>query len=128
MYADDTTLFCSIDKLNRNDRNIVAEHLDKVSTWMKSNKLVLNYKKTKYMYMLFHKHNKVVPNLELKINDSSIDQVSTFNFLGLHINSQLTWQTHIDEISKKISHVIGLIYKLQYILPQKHNFYNYTTH
>ena len=118
MYADDTTLFCSIDKLNRNDRNIVInEHLDKVSTWMKSNKLVLNSKKTKYM--LFHKHNKIVPTLELKINDNSIDQVSTFNFLGLHINSQLTWQTHIDEISKKISRVIGLIYKLQYILPQK---------
>ena len=55
---------------------------------MKSNKLVLNSKKTKYM--LFHKHNKIVPTLELKINDSSIDQVSTFNFLGLHINSQLT--------------------------------------
>ena len=69
--------------------------------------------------MLFHKHNKIVPTLELKINDNSIDQVSTFNFLGLHINSQLTWQTHIDEISKKISRVIGLIYKLQYILPQK---------
>ena len=88
MYADDTTLFCSIDKLNRNDKYIVInEHLDKVSTWMKSNKLVLNSKKTKYM--LFHKHNKVVPTFELKINDSSIDQVSTFNFLGLHINSQL---------------------------------------
>ena len=69
--------------------------------------------------MLFHKHYKIVPTLELKINDSSIDQVSTFNFLGLHINSQLTWQTHIDENSKKISRVIGLIYKLQYILPQK---------
>ena len=116
-YADDTTLFCSIDKLNRNDRNIVInEQLDKVSTWMKSNTIVLNSKKTKHM--LFHKHNKVVPTLELKINDSSIDQVSTFNFLGLHINSQLTWQTHIDEIFKKISRVIGLIYKLQYILPR----------
>ena len=68
-----------------------------------------------------------VPTLELKINDSSIDQVSTFNFLGLHINSQLTWQTHMDEISKKISRVIGLIYKLQYILTQKY-FYHYTTH
>ena len=69
MYADDTTLFCSIDKLNRNDRDIVInEHLDKVSTWMKSNKLVLNSKKTKYM--LFHKHNKIVPTSELKINDS----------------------------------------------------------
>ena len=69
--------------------------------------------------MIFHEDNKVMPTLELKNNDSSIDQVSTFNFLGLYINSQLTWQTHIDEISKKISSVIGLIYKLQYILPQK---------
>ena len=56
---------------------------------MKSNTLDLNSKKTKYI--LFHKHNKVVPTLELKINDSSINQVSTFNLLGLHINSQLTW-------------------------------------
>ena len=89
MYADDTTLFCFIDKLNRIDRNIVInEHLDKVSTWVKSNKLVLNFKKTKYM--LFHKHNKVVPTLEIKINNNSIDQVSTFNFFGFHINSQLT--------------------------------------
>ena len=58
-----------------------------------------------------------------KINDNSIDQVSTFNFLGLHINSQPTLQTLIDEISKKIDYplvsCLGLIYKLQYILPQK---------
>ena len=90
MYADDTTPFCSIVKLNRNDKNtFINKHLGKVSTWMKSNKLVLYSKKTKYM--LFHKHNKLVPTLDLKINDSSIDQVSTFNFLGLHRNSQLTW-------------------------------------
>ena len=69
--------------------------------------------------MLFHKHNKAVPTLEFKINDSSIDRVSTFSFHGLHINSQLTWQTHIDEISRKIFRVIGLIYKLQYKLPKK---------
>ena len=117
MYADDTTLYCSIDKLNSNNRNdIINEHLNKVGEWMKSNKLVLNSRKTKYM--LFHKHNKVVPNLDLNINGSTIDQVSTFKFLGLHINSQLTWQTHINEISKRISRVIGLLYKMQNILPK----------
>ena len=44
--------------------------------------------------------------------------VSTFKFLGLHINSQLTWQTHINEISKRISRVIGLLYKMQNIPPK----------
>ena len=68
--------------------------------------------------MLFHKHNKIVPNLNLNINGSTIDQVSTFMFLGLHINSQLTWQPHINEISKSTSRVIGLLYKMQHILPK----------
>ena len=86
MYADDTTLYCSIDNLNSNNRNdIINEHLDKFGTWMKSNTLVLNSRKTKYM--LFHKYNKVVPTLDLNINGSTIDQVSTFKFLDLHINS-----------------------------------------
>ena len=126
MYADDTTLYCSIDKLNSNNRNdIINEHLNKVGAWMKSNKLVLNSGKTKYM--LFHKHNKVVPNLDLNINGSTIDQVSTFKFLGLHINSQLTWQTHINEISKRISRVIGLLYKMQNILPKIFLFSLYNT-
>ena len=69
--------------------------------------------------MPFHKHNKTVPNLKLSINGRKIDQVTRFNFLGLHLNSQLTWHTHIDEISKKISRVTGIIYKMQNILPSK---------
>ena len=84
---------------------------------MNSNKLVLNSKKTKYM--IFHKHNKAVPNLKLSINGRTIDQGTRFNFLGLHLNSQLTWHTHIEEISKKISRVTGIIYKMQNILPSK---------
>ena len=101
MYAHDTTLYCFIDKLATNSiNNVINEHLDKVNVWMNSNKLVLNSKKTKYM--LFHKHNKTVPNLKLSINGRTIDQVTRFNFLGLHLNSQLTWHTHIEEIKKKI--------------------------
>ena len=84
---------------------------------MNSNKLVLNSKKPKYM--LFHKHNKTLPNLKLSINGRTIDQVTKFNFLGLHLNSQLTWHTQIAEISKKISRVTGIIYKMQNILPAK---------
>ena len=45
MYADDTTLYCSIDKLaTHNINNVINEHLDKVNVWMNSNKLVLNAK------------------------------------------------------------------------------------
>ena len=80
------SLFHHVSNLNSNNRNnIINEHSNKVGALMKSNKLVLNSRKTKYM--LFHKHNKVVPNLGLNINGSAIDHVSTFKFLGLHVNS-----------------------------------------
>ena len=121
MYADDTTLYCSIDKLaTHNINNVINEHLDKVNVWMNSNKLVLNSKKTKYM--LFHKHNKTLPNLKLSINGRTIDLVTRFNFLGLHLNSQLTWHTHIEEISKQKFRVTGIIYKMQNIQPCKNSF------
>ena len=53
MYADDTTLYCSIDKLATNNiNNVINEHLDKVNVWMNSNKLVLNSKKQNTCYFI----------------------------------------------------------------------------
>ena len=50
MYADDTTLYCNINR-DISDQDINAE-LKKVSDWLCSNKLSLNVKKTKCM--VFH--------------------------------------------------------------------------
>ena len=74
--------------------------------------------------MLFHKHYKTLPNLKLSSNGRTIDYVTRFHFLGLHLNSQLTWYTHIEEISKKNSRVTGIFYKMQNILPSNILLYN----
>ena len=117
MYADDTTLFCSLDSINLENRErIINNELQNVSNWLVSNKLTLNVNKTKYM--MFYKHPKVVAPLNIKINNNTISRVNTFNFLGLHLNSNLSWNTHITMISKKITRVTGLLYKLKYIFPK----------
>ena len=55
--------------------------------------------------MQFHKAPKHVPHLHLQISNNEISRVDTFNFLGLQINENLKWNTHIDHISqKKFSH------------------------
>ena len=56
--------------------------------------------------MPFHKSPKHVPHLHLQINNNEISRVDTFNFLGLQINENLEWNTHIDHISQKISRII----------------------
>ena len=48
-------------------------------------------------------------NLTLEIDQVVIDRVDYFNFLGLTIDSQMTWTNHTDNISNKCLRVIGTI-------------------
>ena len=68
--------------------------------------------------MLFHKQNKIINKLNLKIINNIINETEKFNFLGLHINSRLTWDSHIEEVSTKIIRITGIIKKLQLIFPK----------
>ena len=52
----------------------------------------------------------------LKINNTLIEKVSSFNYLGVTLNELLTWNTHIDKISSKISKYNGLLNKLKHYL------------
>ena len=76
----------------------------------------MNVAKTKYM--IFSKRNKNINPIYLNINNNVIEHVHQFNFLELHLNSRLIWNTHIEEISKKFSRTIGVLKKLQ-LTPQK---------
>ena len=59
--------------------------------------------------MLFHKQNKIINKLNLRIN--IINETDKFIFLGVHINSRLTWDSHIKEVSTKIIRTTGIIKK-----------------
>ncbi len=84
-----------------------------ISDWLKLNKLSLNVKKCKYI--VFHKPKKKInPNND----DTIIERVQEFNFLGLILNENLNWKNHINKISNKISSSIGILNKQKYFLPQ----------
>ena len=68
--------------------------------------------------MLFHKQNKIINKLNLRISNKIINETDKFNFLGLHINSRLTWDPHIKEVSTKIIRTAGIIKKLQLTFPK----------
>ena len=113
MYVDDTTLFCNFDNI-RNE-NTVNNEINNIYKWLCSNKLSLNVSKTKYM--CFHTSNRTVIYPNLKINNSTIDRVTDFKFLGLIISSNLKWNKDIDHVSIKVSKVIGIMFRLKCILP-----------
>ena len=114
MYADDTTLFCNID--NNVTEDVINRELFKIYEWLRANKLALNVSKTKFM--VFHTRNKSVRYPCLKINGKLIERVTQFNFLGLILESNMSWNLHINHISLKISKAIGILYRLKTIYPQ----------
>ncbi len=67
--------------------------------------------------MIFHIPQKKVDLLQLNIENTPIDRVSDFNFLGLTINEHLNWKGHIDKLANKISKTMGVLNRLQHVVP-----------
>ena len=71
----------------------------------------MNVNKTKFM--VFNSGRKHVVYPILSINDTVIERVDTFNFLGLHISHDLKWKTLNQTMSQKLSKITGILHKLK---------------
>ena len=110
IYADDTTLYFNQENFNSVTMNDdINSCLDKINVWLKLNKLTVNVSKTKFM--VFCK-SMDVPELNLSLNSINIESGSHFIFLGIILDTALSWKYHINMI------VIGILHKLEYIFPK----------
>ena len=111
LFADDTSLFMSDVNLERLVTNFNIE-LDRISQWLCTNKLILNVKKTNYM--IFTNRNINTDQVKVKINDELINCCDSLKFLGISIDSKLTWHAHIDSICNRLSKGVGVLNNLQH--------------
>ena len=117
IYADDTSLSSTHNTFRCNTNVNINNELSKISEWLKINRLSLNTKKTKAM--IFHMPEKQVTTPTLEIDETSIEFVNNFNYLGITIDKHMSWQDHINNIANKISKYIGIINKLKkYVSPK----------
>ena len=111
MYADDTTLYFSLEDFETQSREAaINTEINKVNTWLRLNKLSLNVEKTKCM--LFHKR-RTPPVINFSINNRDIDRVAQFTFLGIILDENLSWKNHINMISNKLSKINGVLHRLK---------------
>ena len=102
MYADDTTLYCNIYQIIGEE--LINAELTKLWEWLGANKLSLNIAETKYMVLYTSKRNVIYSNL--KVNNNSIERVTEFNFLGVILHSDMTWNKHINHSVTSPSNII----------------------
>ena len=56
-------------------------------------------KKTKFM--IFHRHQKQIKDFNVCIDNTLIERVESFNYLGIMLSETLSWKSHIEMVGKK---------------------------
>ena len=112
LFADDTNLFCKhknplLLKVNINNE------LSNVNSWLCANKLSLNIEKSSFV--IFHPpQRKILSNFDLMLNEKQLRQDQYIKYLGVLIDSNLSWKPQISSVVKKIKRSIGILLKLRY--------------
>jgi len=117
LFADDTNIFYSHKCLNTLI-NTLNHELVKVSIWFKCNKLSLNLEKTCFINVCASQTN-FDPVIDIVIDDIFIVERKSTKFLGVTLDSKLTWNDHVNNITTLISRAVGVIGKMRDLVPEK---------
>ena len=114
LYADDPYFYCSShDKLVL-ERNLQAS-LDCLQRWCYENGMVLNTDKTKVMLITSRQKRTVLNDavLNLQHKDININMTTCDKILGIQVDDNLTWNSHFNFVSKKLSLYMWLLSKVR---------------
>ena len=98
IFAYDTNFFYSGVNLSQVCET-VSTVLGKLHSWFQVNKISLNIAKTNFMNF---GNKQSEDNHVVSINGMNIKRVYVTKFLGVHIDSHLSWCEHINHIKSKI--------------------------
>jgi len=98
--------------------NIVIE---KINKWFQASLLILNFNKTNYLQ--FMAKPKLAVDIHISYKANLINNTYSTNFLGLTLDSTLSWKTHIDQLSSKLNSACYVIRSLRSVIPTKNFFY-----
>ena len=81
--------------------------------WLDANRLALNMGKTNYV--IFHSHARKCDEFtRIKLGSKTISRVNSVKYLGILVDSNLTWKPHITELSKKLARTAGIFFKIRH--------------
>lgn len=118
LYADDTSLIYSGIDINSIISDINTD-MPNIINWFTCNKLHLNSKKT--VSIMFHHRQKslILNDNGVKIGSHLVPFSNKTKFLGVIIDQNISWTSHIDYICEKASKSIGILYKIKDYIPKR---------
>lgn len=116
LFADDISIIINKTK-NVDYENEINLTIKKIINWLTYNNLCANVTKTKYIQ--FYNKNATPPCLSVTYNNEQIVEVNKAKFLGIDLDSNLTWKEHVDVVCERINRFTYALYRLTTICNQK---------
>ena len=117
-FADDASLSFT----NKNVRRLEAKvntSPEKITIWLKANKLTLNIDISKLLFFDLSPNTNKADALNIQIKSHNLEQSKSVRYLGVVINNKLNWKSHIEYINHKINIGLGIIKKLRYYVQEE---------
>ena len=124
LFADDTTIYMSHRHL-KYLKWCVEEDMKRLITWFKANKLTLNLGKT--ACVLFQRNGQR-QTITLDLDNIQIINSKDVKFLGLWLDEDLTWCTHVQKLILKLTRNLNLLKYSKKMMPKETKKLVYHTH
>jgi len=115
LFADDTSIIItnpSPSKFKEDINNII----DNINDWFRDNSLSLNFYKT--YFLQFRPKSSYENNIKVSCDNKLIKETKSTKFLGLDIDSSLSWKNHIDHMMIKLSTACYAIRYVKHFMSQ----------
>ena len=120
LFADDTTIHDS--HTNMQDLACSLQNdIHRLMEWTKLNHMVIHPKKTKCMLVTTRqkRQNMSMPFPSIYIDNTPIEEVSYHKVLGVIVDNNLSWQEHVNFISKRTAKKLYQLSKIKHLLSQE---------
>ena len=111
MYADHSILFSSKSVIDESSV-VLNTSLNNFYIWLNANYLTINFDKPTFTIITLRKKpsnkNIIIKNVSFSYSDS-------FKFIGLILDSRLSFNVHINYVVSKVSKNRGIFIKLRYL-------------
>ena len=115
LFADDTMLFNFSKTLKSLCKRINLD-LKCLVSWLNANLIALNAMKTELL-LFKPKQKSINYNVKIKIQGKIIHPSESVKYLGVYIDSRLSWKFHINQVCCKLKRANGALSKLRHYVP-----------
>jgi len=104
LYADDTALYLTISTSSQSE--ILQKYLDTLERW--SHNWDMEFNPSKCQVIQITRSKNPIPT-QCTLHNCILESVSLAKYLGVDISSDISWDTHINRISKMANKTLGFL-------------------